>query len=1051
MQSYAGVDFVSKEAAASLLCTLCGLVLCEPMVTDNYDDDVGLAPCDHIFCQRCIEKHLETASYCPYKDCHRPLTNGQIFAELATQNKVGSLEVRCSKCGWIGLLGEKGSFLLEHRAACSSGSSSQNANEEQTHLPVSSSSSLAPSSSSSISSPDVKPHTGDSSFLHAPSPSLFAMSSPPISPPFPPSSWSDTELKADTEDEEVLAAVVHVQNNNNNASPSAASGGNYLFGAGGGLEQKRQAWRAQAATVQPKGHPREYFTFQDDFMKQFICQLCQGVFRDAMVVDNFTSNSAPCNHCFCQACLVDWLSINKTCPTCDRPADPSQIYAELLLRRRVWDLKVRCKFHDRGCGWEGILGKEGAILQEHMAKCRGRPEVEELEDSVGTSELAPPPQQLPTAARTQAHLEEVPQLEKPSQQEDQDATTLANKAEQEIEEARKKQEELDLLVSPTPDTPDSAPTTPAIPDFFDPRVVNVEEFMKNLMTKSVRSSAGGQSVEDYVKGMLDEGKEAAEQEEAQKLSEQDASHDLPPLVSITAPPSSVVDPPIINNASTSATSATTTATSLTSTSTTATVQTPTTSSATPSTSATDTTSLPTLASTVTNSADIISSPQVLSDAASVSQSLVLPRPSSPSLAPITPPIPEIATPALPLTSAATATSTAITDATTTSDSDRSDVTSGLLSQTTSSSISTTSTASTTSSTVTQTQTMSASVPATTTISPAATTATSPSLATTASTQLTTLPSSSPSSSDSSSSLSDSSQAPSLSSTDHTSSTTTSSETVDPLAHALIPLDDVETKEVIEVSTSELEVLPDPVVPVLKCKWPICTATFTCQAESDIHSTVCPHRLIMCPLCGKSNSLATATDHPKICPMSMVGCPNHCQGGETLRRKDVQAHVATQCQEVEEPCAYKAQGCLTMIRRKHAVAHVQTEASAHLALVTKVMLAQHEAITALSARLETLETKSKQRETAPDWLNEMVTCTRIGCGLRAARKDVPKTRCSWHTAPPSTVSVMRCKKSFGCKADFNRCFVYPCCGYCKACMEGCQTGVHEIAEVRPPPS
>ncbi|ESN94976.1 hypothetical protein HELRODRAFT_179816 [Helobdella robusta] len=80
-------------------------------------------------------------------------------------------------------------------------------------------------------------------------------------------------------------------------------------------------------------------------MDRLTCSICMEVVRHP--------KETPCEHTFCQKCLMDWIKISPTCPICRQPMQARDVKdAPRRLKSELSSLKVRCTFHSRGCDEE---------------------------------------------------------------------------------------------------------------------------------------------------------------------------------------------------------------------------------------------------------------------------------------------------------------------------------------------------------------------------------------------------------------------------------------------------------------------------------------------------------------------------------------------------------------------------------------------------------------------------------------------------------------------------------------------------------------------------
>ena len=94
------------------------------------------------------------------------------------------------------------------------------------------------------------------------------------------------------------------------------------------------------------------------------CCICTNVIKDPAMCHN--------EHIFCRACITRHLMYSQTCPTCMQPLTVQTLrQATRGIRNLLSELKIRCKFVDRGCGMFIDLGD----LERHVADCGFAPAV----------------------------------------------------------------------------------------------------------------------------------------------------------------------------------------------------------------------------------------------------------------------------------------------------------------------------------------------------------------------------------------------------------------------------------------------------------------------------------------------------------------------------------------------------------------------------------------------------------------------------------------------------------------------------------------------------
>ena len=95
-------------------------------------------------------------------------------------------------------------------------------------------------------------------------------------------------------------------------------------------------------------------------LEDYYCPVCTELLTEPFLTDC-------CGQHLCRTCRGRLLASGKAeCPMCREPNTLEDARLNKHLRRQVNDLKVRCKYHEEGCTWEGELRN----LEEHLAKKR---------------------------------------------------------------------------------------------------------------------------------------------------------------------------------------------------------------------------------------------------------------------------------------------------------------------------------------------------------------------------------------------------------------------------------------------------------------------------------------------------------------------------------------------------------------------------------------------------------------------------------------------------------------------------------------------------------
>ena len=71
----------------------------------------------------------------------------------------------------------------------------------------------------------------------------------------------------------------------------------------------------------------------------------------------------------CRSCVAELRRGSSKCPTCRASFASSRLTSQPFVQSMVWQLRVRCVQHDKGCGWQVQLGVEARNLLAHNAVC----------------------------------------------------------------------------------------------------------------------------------------------------------------------------------------------------------------------------------------------------------------------------------------------------------------------------------------------------------------------------------------------------------------------------------------------------------------------------------------------------------------------------------------------------------------------------------------------------------------------------------------------------------------------------------------------------------
>ena len=104
------------------------------------------------------------------------------------------------------------------------------------------------------------------------------------------------------------------------------------------------------------GHDYDFF---DKVADRFICQICTKVLCEPHL-------AVCCGQHFCESCLDKWFARQRgkqSCPHCRAEGEGFNHVIHKGLRSEVYQLKIRCCHHRKGCEWTGELGALKAHLE----------------------------------------------------------------------------------------------------------------------------------------------------------------------------------------------------------------------------------------------------------------------------------------------------------------------------------------------------------------------------------------------------------------------------------------------------------------------------------------------------------------------------------------------------------------------------------------------------------------------------------------------------------------------------------------------------------------
>eukprot|EP00760_Papus_ankaliazontas_P029572 PhM_4_TR4297/c0_g1_i2/m.41115/K09848/TRAF4; TNF receptor-associated factor 4 len=121
---------------------------------------------------------------------------------------------------------------------------------------------------------------------------------------------------------------------------------------------------------------------------------------------------------------------------------------------------------------------------------------------------------------------------------------------------------------------------------------------------------------------------------------------------------------------------------------------------------------------------------------------------------------------------------------------------------------------------------------------------------------------------------------------------------------------------------------------------------------DQHQLECDKRCLPCPHCSKVIALDLAESHFEVCPKYPVQCPNAGCDETTLRRLDLQHHLAAVCRR--QPVACEVVNCCERVPRDEMDAHMVSAAPKHVALLNAALVAERQLVHDLVRRVQALE-------------------------------------------------------------------------------------------------
>ena len=112
----------------------------------------------------------------------------------------------------------------------------------------------------------------------------------------------------------------------------------------------------------------------------------------------------------------------------------------------------------------------------------------------------------------------------------------------------------------------------------------------------------------------------------------------------------------------------------------------------------------------------------------------------------------------------------------------------------------------------------------------------------------------------------------------------------------------------------------------------CNESFIRLTLGSHQKQYCPYRPYSCDFCGHKNTVKMITeDHWPKCDEYPICCPNECNI-ESLKRKDLDTHVKSNCPLQVISCEFLFAGCDAKVVRRDLSTHMAEQQSVHLALL-----------------------------------------------------------------------------------------------------------------------
>ena len=116
---------------------------------------------------------------------------------------------------------------------------------------------------------------------------------------------------------------------------------------------------------------------------------------------------------------------------------------------------------------------------------------------------------------------------------------------------------------------------------------------------------------------------------------------------------------------------------------------------------------------------------------------------------------------------------------------------------------------------------------------------------------------------------------------------------------------------------------------VRCTFDGCSES-TNRENLQEHELQCEYRIICCDECSIEISKINLENHLTECPEFKILCSQDC--GQSIKRKEMNQHIAKECDNCLIECDYKMIGCTSNIFKKNAFLHREENRSYHDLLI-----------------------------------------------------------------------------------------------------------------------